>query len=46
MTKQNQFSNELDILYSKKNKPWIRDVQCLPSNEALFSRDFGQVQVL
>lgn len=46
MTKQNRFRNELDVLYSEKNKPWIEGLQRLPSSEALFPRDFGQAQVL
>lgn len=46
MTKQKQFSNEFDVLYSRENNPWIKQVQCLTRSGALFLRNFGQEQVL
>ena len=46
MTKIIQLGNEFDVLYSRKNSPWIGGVQCLASSRAPLLRDFGQVLFL
>lgn len=46
MTELKQFSNESDVLYSRDKNPWIGRTQCIKSNGTLFSRDFGQEQIL
>ena len=46
VTKIIQLGNEFDVLYSRKNSPWIGGVQCLASSRAPLLRDFGQVLFL
>ena len=46
MTKLKQFSDDFDLLYSRKNSPWIGRVRCLTSSGELFLRDFRQEWVL
>ena len=46
MTKIIQLGNEFDVLYLRKNSPWIGGVQCLASSRTPFLRDFRQVLFL
>ena len=41
-----QFNNELAVLYSRENSPWVGRVQCLLSNGDFLLRDFGQEQAM
>lgn len=45
MTKQRQFSNEFNVLYSRENNPWVGGGQYLISSGACFPRVLGQEQV-
>lgn len=44
--KAKTIGNEFDVLYSRKNNPWIGGIQCLTNNGELFMKDFRQEQVL